>query len=169
MRHMAKMGWALCKKGYLSVALLGEDGALPEIREPRPPVSCHEHLCRVDVVMDEPRALERVASVQQARADEHAEGDELEGVGLLELDELVQLRRARVLDQLLERTARSLKKKNSIADIWEKWGRHIWGKGVLGILPASRGIRTGRPGRRNRAGSRSSRGCLRGWPSRRSR
>ena len=24
-------------------------------------------------------------------------------------------------------------KKNSIADIWEEWGRHIWGKGVLGI------------------------------------
>ena len=24
-------------------------------------------------------------------------------------------------------------KKNLISDIWEKWGRHIWGKGVLGI------------------------------------
>ena len=23
---------------------------------------------------------------------------------------------------------------NLISDIWEKWGRHIWGKGVLGIL-----------------------------------
>ena len=119
---------------YLSVALLGEDGALPEIGEPRPPVSCHEHLCRVDVVMDEPRALERVASVQQARAHEHAEGDELEGVGLLELDELVQLRRARVFDQLLERTARSLKKerirlltygRNGVATYGRKW--------VLGI------------------------------------
>ena len=25
-------------------------------------------------------------------------------------------------------------KKNQISDIWEEWGRHVWGKGVLGIL-----------------------------------
>ena len=27
----------------------------------------------------------------------------------------------------------NLDEKNSISGIWEKWGRHIWGKGVLGI------------------------------------
>ena len=27
-----------------------------------------------------------------------------------------------------------LYKKNSISDIWEKWGRHIWGTGVPGIF-----------------------------------
>ena len=25
-----------------------------------------------------------------------------------------------------------LQKKNSVSDIWEKWGRHIWGKGCVG-------------------------------------
>ena len=29
-------------------------------------------------------------------------------------------------------------KENSISDIWEKWGRHIWGKGVLGIKKKKR-------------------------------
>ena len=29
-------------------------------------------------------------------------------------------------------------KENSISDIWEKWGRHIWGKGVLGIRKKKR-------------------------------
>ena len=27
-----------------------------------------------------------------------------------------------------------LKKQNSISDIWEQWGRHIWGNWVLGIV-----------------------------------
>ena len=27
----------------------------------------------------------------------------------------------------------NLDENNSISGIWEKWGRHIWGKGVLGI------------------------------------
>ena len=26
------------------------------------------------------------------------------------------------------------KKQKVISDIWKKWGRHIWGKGVLGTL-----------------------------------
>ena len=26
-----------------------------------------------------------------------------------------------------------IEKQDLISDIWEKWGRHIWGKGVLGI------------------------------------
>ena len=38
-------------------------------------------------------------------------------------------------EQLLALLAvRALKKKNSISDKWEKWGRLIGGKGVLGIF-----------------------------------
>ena len=55
-------------------------------------------------------------------------GGAAEGLGALRRDERVHRRRSLRARHLL-----NTEEQNRISDMWEKWGRHIWGKGVLGI------------------------------------
>ena len=58
------------------------------------------------------------------------------------------------------------KEKHLISDMWEKWGRHIWGKGVMGIQSRRKEPRGSRRRRRAPAASAAGRWPPRGCPSR---
>tara|TARA_B100000780_G_scaffold254039_1_gene201912 strand:- start:145 stop:573 length:429 start_codon:yes stop_codon:yes gene_type:complete len=79
----AEVAAAERRQQLLSI-VCGDDRALAQVGKAGPAVSSDQDLRRVDVVVDEPPILHRPARVHHRQAHQHAEGDELERLGLLE-------------------------------------------------------------------------------------